>query len=393
MGKLATESRLNSRDSTISFRAMINFPMLSDIVYNHENDETRSAVQDSPTKPVRRRSRSLPSAPQLYNGERYDRPLSMLALARWCQNRKPAEEGKQAADGQCSGEKSSSWITVKTEDETGNCSSSLTSAISADSLCDGRVYQSLIPSISQVQEAKLVERKPSKRSGSLALLGTAATRKPRHLDEQVTTTSADVVMCAESPIAPSVATISNHPGEKSTAPLDSFESSFWSAHEGTRQLRDYIQNLLRRTWIQGSVKSYDPSDSLFESARGSMSSIRHASSFRNSVGSEVRRRVEEENHESFLPDTASEWSWETHYMQQDDRATVNGDESNNSPTTTEFGTLPVGSSNLGSPASDIHSKNMKLHAGSGKGYHAMASSVDEKSTKSASTVIHYHVEG
>ena len=393
-GQRAAESIVNSRDSTISFRALINFPILSDTGHNQWNAESESSNKDiSPTKPTRRRSRSLPPVPPLYSTRSYDRPLSMLALAGRGPTQEPGKDD-QELDGESQAGVSSSCVTLTAKEEKSHRSSSLNFSASSELLScgeishnhNGRVRESLLPSISQTQGITLVERKPSKRSGSLALLGTETTRRSRQLAEQAITTSADVMMYPETAMALSDIAIPNRTGENNISP-DPFESSFWSAREGTRQLKDYIRGLLRRTWTQDSIRSHDPSDSLFESARGSMSSMHHSPGVRDSRDIEMKRRVEDQRHESLLHDADSEWSWETHYTQQDDRATVIGDESNNSPSTTVFGTLPAGSSNLGTPSSCIRSKDMKIHAGSERGCNACGSSVDEYSIKGASAVI------
>lgn len=393
-GQRSAESMLNSRDCTISFGAMINFPILSEIVDNQEEVESENCTQSSsPSKPMRRRSRSLPSASPLCNNGRYGRPMSVLSVARGSLSQRHAEEGQDWANDQNRARPSSSWIADDTKDAKGHRSSFYHLSASRESMFNGKashgcvtqVRESIISPASTKSEINLVERKPSRRSGSSPFFGASTTMKTRRISEQATTTSADVAMSPEIPLYSSDITITSELRENGIAPPDSFESSLRSACEGTKQLKDYIQNLLRRTWTQESVRSNDPSDSLFESARGSMSSTHQLPSVRDSRESEVKRIVEEQTDETLLPDAGSEWSWETHYTQQDDKLTVIEDGSSGSPTS-GFGTLVAGSSNLGSPASGIGSKEVGMHTNSGKRLDANSS--DEKKMKRISRAFH-----
>lgn len=392
-GHRSPETMLHSRDSNISFGAMINFPILSEVVASQEKDESEPSVPNlSPAKSLRRRSRSLPSISRLYYSDRTGRPLSMLSLERGDSYERHSREGHNLADGQSWIRKPASLITVNTKDAKSYRSSSFDWPASTEPIDSMRISQSrtrqardsLVSFASHKPEINLVERKLSRRSGSSPFFGAVSSRRPRQLSEQGTTTSADVVMYPEKPIDPPNVAMSRGLRESGILPPDSFESSLWSAREGTKQLKDYLQGLLRRTWTQESVHSDDPSYSLFESARGSLSSMHPPPSARDSRESEVKRRDEDQRRETFLPDAGSDWSWETHCTPQDDQGTVIEDWPHDSPAT-EIGTVAAGSSSLGSPASGVCSREARMRADSGM--RLDANSIGERSTGSVSRAV------
>lgn len=397
----AAEAMLNPRDSTISFGAVINFPILSEIVDGQEKAGSELHVENISTlKRMRRRSKSLPTIPPLYSSAMFKRPVSMQALAGGIHDERNAEEGHEWVDRRSMARKSLSWVTVNTKDTKSLRSSSLNLSATAESFYHGETSQglarlprsSLIPSASFTGEVNLVEPKSNKRCGSSTFFGPSSAKRSRQLSEQSAASSADFSLNSglAIPMGPSgVANLNSSEGYN-IVPQDSAETSLSSAREGTRQLKDYIQSLLRRTWTQDNVQSTDPYGSPFESARGSLSSMEKFPGVRDSRGSEVKRRIDEQRHESLLPDTASEWSWETHYTEQDDKETVIEDGTNNSPTT-EFGTVATGSSDLGSPVRGLGSKDERMYTGSGRRLDANGMNV--KSTKKPSRALLDYGEG
>lgn len=381
---------MNSRDSNISFGAMINFPILSEAPENQERGEPEPSTQISPpVTPVRRRSRSLPSISRMYLSDTFGRPVSMVSLDRGDADRRYRPSGQGAAGAHRWSGNSSSPRTINTKDSKSNRSFSLDLPDSKEVLGSVTIARSpsrpvretFISYASLRPEVNLVERKFSRRSGSSPFFGAVSTkRQRRHLSEQGTTTSADVITYPDKSVYFGDTVMSGARQEVETTPPDAAEPSLWSAREGTKQLKDYIQTILRRTGIQESINSDDPSYSVFQSTRGSVASIQQLPGTRESRDTEVKKRAREQKRETILQDAGSDWSWETHCTPQDDQVTVIEDWPHDSPGT-ELGTVAGGSSELGSPNSGIGMGEGKRRSGAGKRRDARTYSTGDRYTR------------
>jgi hypothetical protein len=309
-GQPAAESILNSRDSNISFAALINFPILSESLNNQETTEVVPSTQNlNPTRQMRRRSRSVPSTERVSSGIIHRRSLSISSFARVDLN------GRQAGHGQSLSRKSTSLLTMNAIYEQSRPSNSINLTAAAESLGLGEVARDAHRS-----ETSLTCRTISRRPGSSPFFAALTTRNSRQLPEKGATTSFDSVTYSEEPMSALGPGISQSSAENRTIP-DSFETSFWSAREGTRQLGAMVQNLLRRTWTQDSIRSKESSDSLFEPVGGSMSSMHQLQGINNINDTKGQKRDDEQDYKNYIPYDDAKWDSGTHYVQRDSQGT------------------------------------------------------------------------
>jgi hypothetical protein len=347
-GQLAAESILNSRDSNISFAALINFPILSESLNNQETAEVVPSAQNlNPTRQMRRRSRSAPSAERVSSGIIYGRSQSISSFARVDLN------GRQAGHGQGLARKSTSWLTMNATYEQSRPSSSTNLTAAAESLHLGEVARDIHRS-----ETSLTCRPISRRPGSSPFFSALTTRNSRQLPVKVVASSADSVTYSEEPMSALDPAISQSSAENRTIP-DSFETSFWSAREGTRQLGAIVQNLLRRTWTQDSIRSNESSDSLFEQVGGSMSSMHQLHGINNINDAKGKKGDAEQEHKNYLPYDDTKWDSGTHYMQQGSQGSLveYGTEDSRVP---EFAMLAAGQPNLDASRLDMNLDNSMI---------------------------------
>jgi hypothetical protein len=313
---LAAGSKPNARDSNISFAALINFPILLESVDNRKTADVEPVTQKlDPTNLGRRRSRSVPFMQQIYSTVRHGNSASILPLARVDEKWRDGEHDKGWMDGQDQARSSTSWTITNTTNEESEQASSPNSSTAGGSL-----------HLKEVTSGRGSACRPlSKPTGSLSLFGSSTMRRSRQLLGGATISSADAFAYPEEPLDPSDIAISHGPEENSTYPSESFETSFRCARESTKQLKDYIQSLLRRTWTNDSVTVEESGGSLFESTRGSMWSMHQPSNALDPQDTEEARSAGEYRQDDTLPYPDSEWSWESHYTHpddQDDRGTV-----------------------------------------------------------------------
>jgi axial budding pattern protein 2 len=259
-------SILNLRDSNFSFTPLDNFSVLS----------TRSIMQETPrfthptersknVKSTRRKSRFMPTD-RTHSGIGHDGRESISSLTGIIAKRRSVGHGQDwmggSTDqpGQGHERNSRAWLTVNSGDtnprhrrsHASNLTYSMEFLDTRDSarMTIKQVPKSPLPPPSvRLSQSSGNSRPVSRRVGSSPFFGSSSCCNSRKLSKKVRTSYADSTTVPEESLM--VGTLEDavvHSfREESNPPRDSFGISYGSAHEGTRQLRSYIQGQLGRS--------------------------------------------------------------------------------------------------------------------------------------------------
>ena len=334
-------SILNLRDSNFSFAPIERFSVVkANSSIQQISESSRASNRFSRTESTRRQSRLMPmqSRPRSGVGHGGGRD-SVSSLSGNSGKRRSIGHGQDWTPGQGLARNSKTWRTIGSPEADELNRRSIVSALSeyADMKPEDVARLSTIrqvtksppimlsPYASASSEHSRRSRPVSRRLDSSPFFGGSASGRSRRSPKKARTSYAD------SPTVPEEATMtgtmdgpSQGPGQEHDGlSRDSFGISYGMAREGTRQLKSYVQSHLSRSRTTSSVRSTESKESRFESASGSLKSMRQFQAQQHNAS-----QVDDGVYEDFLPDDYSdgEGSWETQNSGQIGQGDISAEE-------------------------------------------------------------------